>query len=67
MPTMTGYKRLPKYFKLVEKPAKASTKDLANAQPIYIDGLEDGGTPGVSQEDFDALVARVAALEASAG
>lgn len=64
-PTLSGYKRPPKYFKLEAKPADASTKDLKNAQPIYIDGLPDAGEPGVSQAAFDALVQRVAALEAA--
>lgn len=66
-PTLSGYKRPPKYLKFEAKPANASTKDIENAQPVYIDGLPTGD-PGVSQGDFDALVARVAALEApSAG
>lgn len=46
MPTMTGYQRLPKFFKMVGKPANASTRDLENAQPIYIDGLPEGGGAG---------------------
>lgn len=66
MPTMTGYQRLPKFFKMVGKPANTSTRDLENAQPIYIDGLPAEGS-GVSQEDFNALVARVVALEATPG
>ena len=63
-PTLSGYKRPPKYFKFEAKPADASTKDIENAQPIYIEGLP-AGAAGVSQVAFDALVARVAALEAA--
>lgn len=62
MPTMTGYKRLPKFYKLEGKPANASSRDLENAQPIYIDGLEVGDA-GVNQGDFEALQAQVGVLE----
>lgn len=41
-PTLSGYKRPPKYFRFEAKPANASTKDIENAQPIYIDGLPTG-------------------------
>lgn len=48
MPTMTGFQRLPKFFKLVGKPASVSTRDLEDAQPIYIDGLAEGGAGGTT-------------------
>lgn len=50
----------PRLLKSVPKPTTVANSELAQAEPVYIDGLP---AAGVTQSDFDALVARVEALE----
>lgn len=62
MITPSGFTPLPQLLKAVTKPDRVSTRELEMAQPVYIAGLPAAGET-VSKQDFDALVARVAALE----
>ena len=63
------FKPKPQFFKYVDKPSDASTKELASARPIYIDGLPAGGeTPGIDdipglRTILDDYEQRIAALE----
>ena len=52
---------LPRIIRFVAKPANAPASEIARSEPVYIDGLPAGDGP--TQAEFDALVARVEALE----
>ena len=69
---VTMFKPKPQLFRLVEKPDNVSTKELAEARPVYMDGLEAGGNTPVAVADvtglqaiLDDYEARIAALEAA--
>ena len=51
MPALEGEAYKPKYLKAVAKPANASPTEVANALPVYIDGLETGGDVEVAWGD----------------
>lgn len=57
---MAEQRYFPKFLRLVAKPTDAPASEITKAQPVYIDGLP---AAGVTQAAFDALVARVEALE----
>ena len=65
---VTMFKPKPQFFRFVSKPANASTKELAEARPVYIDGLPEGGTVTIADVEglqgiLEGLEQRVSALE----
>lgn len=71
---VTMFKPKPQLMRSVAKPDNVSTKELAEARPVYIDGLPEGSSGPVAianveglQDILDDLEQRVAALESAAG
>lgn len=67
---VTMFNPKPQLFRSVEKPANVSTQEIANARPVYIDGLPSGGSGPVAiadveglQDILDDFESRIAALE----
>lgn len=71
---VTMFNPKPQLMRSVAKPDNVSTKELAEARPVYIDGLpEGGGSDPTAVADVTGLQAilsdfegRIAALEAAA-
>lgn len=69
---VTMFNPKPQLFRSVEKPANVSTQEIANARPVYIDGIGTGGATEIAdvtglQAILTDLENRIAALESPAG
>lgn len=71
---VTMFNPKPQLLRAVDKPENVSSKEIAKARPVYIDGLPEGSSAPVAIADveglqgiLDDLEQRVAALESAAG
>lgn len=69
---VTMFNPKPQLLRAVDKPENVSSKEIAKARPVYIEGLPEGGATTIAdvaglQAILDDLEQRVAALESAAG
>lgn len=69
---VTMFQPKPQFFRYVDRPANASNTEIANARPVYIAELPEGGSGPVAiadveglQDILDDFETRIAAVEAA--